>query len=482
VELTKDATIAGRYQLGRLLGEGGMGAVWAATELVTGRSYALKFLNREDPTPRRRRRFLREARAAMALTHPNVVRIHEVIAEREPAADPTMSQWPCLVMDLLEGESLAARIERSPRMALEEFAPLFVQIVSAAGAAHASGVVHRDLKPANIFLVQRAREGESVRVLDFGIAKLTTELDGTSTSLTGTGDVLGTPHYMSPEQIFGEADIDHRTDVWSLGVIAFQCLSGAHPVSAENVGQVLKAITTGKLTPLARAAPQLPTLVTDLVDRMLSRDRKNRPRDLREVLETFSRFTTLRVPAIDAPRGTTADDSQGSARTAVGQETIDEPTDRARAGRGPRRWAIPLSFTLLAALFLGGVALANRARAPLPIASDAPHADVEAKAPAEANPPPSVASTAPLSKPAVTVVALVAPAGSSISAVASAQPPLRPKSSSIVGWAPPLAASSPLTTAPLSTAPLATVSTSTTAPPSLPSTHPSGGLITKAPF
>ena len=482
VELTKDATIAGRYQLGRLLGEGGMGAVWAATELATGHSFALKFLHRADPTPHRRRRFLREARAAMALTHPNVVRIHEVMADVEPT-DPKAAQWPFLVMDLLEGESLSNKLERSRVLALDEFAPLFAQMVSAAGAAHASGVVHRDLKPANIFLVHRAREGENVRVLDFGIAKLTTELDGLSTSLTGTGDVLGTPQYMSPEQIFGESDVDHRSDVWSLGVIAFQCLSGAHPVAAENVGQILKAITTGKLTRLGRVAPRLPTAVTDLVDRMLSRDRTKRPRDLREVLETFSRYTSVVVPAIDAPRRRApADDALAGEQTAEGQATLDEPLDQVPHPRGTRRRVIPVALAIVATASIVGLSFSNRGPAPAPITSGPPPEARSAVGTVVATPPlPTIVSAH--ADTVADTAALQNAAGSPTNTVASTPPPLRPKRTSSLSSAPtPAASSAPSTTMALPVAPTEVASASNAAPSSAPSAKPSGGLITKTPF
>jgi eukaryotic-like serine/threonine-protein kinase len=477
VELTKNATIAGRYQLGRLLGEGGMGAVWAATELATGRAYALKFLNREDPTPQRRRRFLREARAAMAMAHPNVVRIHEVIAD----GDATAGEWPFLVMDLLEGESLAARLERTPRLSLDELAPMFAQIVSAAGAAHASGIVHRDLKPGNIFLVSRARDGETVRVLDFGIAKLTTELDGTSTSLTATGDVLGTPHYMSPEQIFGESDVDHRSDVWSLGVIAFQCLAGSHPVTGDNVGQILKAITTGRLTRLTRVAPELPPAITELVDRMLSRDRRDRPRDLREVLATFRRFTTVDVPAIEAPHRSSTDDASPRPPAGAG-DTLDDAADRPAPVRSKPRPAMVIALATTAIASFAGYALLQRSGS---VPSAPTHADVHTAAEA------SSAATSPSASSIVATASSVAASG--IGPMDTPTPPpktlvndvplLRPKGAAPTAplvIAPPSAS---VDTAKVAPAASSAAKSATIAPPvSSPSAHATGGLITKAPF
>ncbi|MBK7397009.1 MAG: serine/threonine protein kinase [Myxococcales bacterium] len=199
-----DEIIAERYRLERVLGQGGMGVVWAARDLRSEERVALKFLKAGEGGEAGIRRFVREARAAMALSHPNIVHVHTLTADRHGS--------PVMVMDLLEGESLATRLRRVRRLEVSTLAGILVQIVSAVGAAHAAGIVHRDLKPDNVFLVG---EPPSVRVLDFGIAKLTArEGDAAaSTALTNTGAMLGTPFYMAPEQVFGERDLDHRADV-----------------------------------------------------------------------------------------------------------------------------------------------------------------------------------------------------------------------------------------------------------------------------
>ena len=278
--------IAGRYQLERLLGEGGVGSVWAAKHLATRKPVALKFLKR-SADERHQRRLLREARAAGAVRHPNVLAIHDVLELEEGS--------PVLVMDLLEGESLRQRLVRSARLSLSETAAILLPVASAIGAAHAAGIIHRDLKPENIFLCRT----RGVQVLDFGIAKLTArEGDAATTSgLTHTGEILGTPYYMSPEQIFGEQDIDARSDLWALGVILYECLSGQRPFQGANVGQVLKAITTGSTPSLA--APGLPREIVALVDRLLARERARRPSDVRSVggvLGIYANATAIAMP------------------------------------------------------------------------------------------------------------------------------------------------------------------------------------------
>src|SRR4051812_21927994 len=228
--LSEGSLIAGRYRLEHPLGEGGMGTVWAATHTVTRRSVAMKFL-KDSMRHRRdlRERFLREAAAASALKHPNVVEIIDVFDFAEGS--------PVMVMELLRGETLGAKLLRDERLSVEETAALLLPVVSAVGEAHAIGIVHRDLKPDNLFLLEGSGEPR-VKVLDFGIAKLSAERylqGGPSPLLTESGSMLGTPCYMAPEQASGESPVDHRADIWSLGVILYECLSGVRPIEGENL-------------------------------------------------------------------------------------------------------------------------------------------------------------------------------------------------------------------------------------------------------
>jgi serine/threonine-protein kinase len=274
--------IAGKYRLEALLGQGGMGVVWAAREVASERPLALKFLREGSETEQKNRaRFLREARAAMAVTHPNVAKVHAVLE--------TDAGMPFIVMDLLEGDSLRELLRKRGALTIADCARLFVPIVDAVEAAHALGIVHRDLKPENVFLQER----EHVRVLDFGIAKQMPKADETaSQSLTSTGALLGTPQYMAPEQIFGDDDLDGRADVWALGVMLYECLAGRRPIEGAGLGPIIRRITVDPI-PSLTAQPGVPTEVAKVVDRMLSRDRSARP-SLKEVRETI-------LKAADAP-------------------------------------------------------------------------------------------------------------------------------------------------------------------------------------
>jgi serine/threonine protein kinase len=296
--LAEGSLIAGRYRLEHPLGEGGMGTVWAATHTVTRRSVAMKFL--KDSMRHRkdlRERFLREAAAASALKHPNVVEIIDVFDFAEGC--------PVMVMELLRGETLGAKLLRDERLSMEETAALLLPVVSAVGAAHALGIVHRDLKPDNLFLLEGGGE-PSVKVLDFGIAKLSAERylqEGPSPLLTESGSMLGTPCYMAPEQASGENPVDHRADIWSLGVILYECLSGVRPIEGENLPQVVARLMSAGIMPLERIAPELPAEVTGLVKNMLSREVARRPASLQEVSRTLGHFTNVRAPEFATPSG-----------------------------------------------------------------------------------------------------------------------------------------------------------------------------------
>jgi len=274
-----------------------MGVVWAATHTITHRAVAMKFLRGPaHARPEMRRRFMREARVASAVKHPSVVEVHDVFELDD--------ETPVMVMDLLRGRTLAERLDVARILSLDETASILLPVVSAVGTAHARGIVHRDLKPENIFLAETDDGRTDIKVLDFGIAKLA-NFDGDAlmqSQLTGTGSLLGTPCYSSPEQLFGEKEIDHRADIWAVGVVLYECLSGQLPVYGENLGQVLKVMTTGNIVPIEKLVHGLPDEIVLLIGRMLSRPRDERPRDMREVLEVLKRYSSLAVRAFGAAK------------------------------------------------------------------------------------------------------------------------------------------------------------------------------------
>lgn len=292
--LSAGMVVGDHYELVRVVGEGGMGVVWAARDLRDRSGRALKFLrpSRADEI-KNHERLLREARALCAVRHPNVAEVMEV--------QELPSGLPFLVMELLTGETLAEVLARSGRLSPHATAELLLPVLDAVAAVHDAGIVHRDLKPENIFLARsEGWEGTRIKVLDFGVAKIR---GAAEPALTTTGGLVGTSFYMAPEQAFGEADVDARADVWSLGIIAYQCLSGILPTKRDVVGQVLKAITSESLPGLGRVAPDLPEAIVQTVDAMLSRSREARP-SVPEVRDAFLRLTDERAPALPVPSRT----------------------------------------------------------------------------------------------------------------------------------------------------------------------------------
>ncbi len=298
--------VADRYELVRELGRGGTSTVWLATHRLTKKRVALKFLTGRGTTSRAR--VLREARAACAANHPHICPVHDVLEGEDGD--------PILVMEHLDGEPLSRVLEREEKLGVSRTADLIAQAASALGAAHAAGVVHRDVKPQNLFV---RRDGRLL-VVDFGIAKLA-EADA-GPALTETGSTPGTPAYMAPEQVFGER-IDHRVDVWALGIVLYQCLSGVLPTAADNSGQVLKRVVEASFRPIRDLVPAIPDELAELVDAMISKDPRDRPADMRAVLEVLRTFAEIGVPPIDAP--TLPAGTPATATSSVDESSLDEP-------------------------------------------------------------------------------------------------------------------------------------------------------------
>jgi eukaryotic-like serine/threonine-protein kinase len=220
----------GNYRVTSLLGEGGMGVVYLAQHPVFHRKVAIKLLHAvlaRDPDIVAR--FFNEARAIHMVAHENIVEILDF--------GQTPDGQPYFIMEYLSGESLSDAIARGP-MPADQVEAIAVQMCKALGAAHAKGIVHRDLKPHNVQLVIKADGALQVKILDFGVAKILASPDGASSVKTRTGSLMGTPLYMSPEQCKGAGVLDHRTDIYSLGVILFEMLSGRPPFNAEGVGEL----------------------------------------------------------------------------------------------------------------------------------------------------------------------------------------------------------------------------------------------------
>ena len=276
LDLLVGSTVAGKYHIDRLIGRGGMGAVFQATNAGIGKRVALKFLGAQtskdsDATTR----FQREAEAASLAESPHIVQIFD--------SGRSEQGLPFLVMELLTGEDLRARLRREGRLEPDAAARVALQVLKALRQAHAAGIVHRDLKPDNVFLCRRDDEPAFVKIVDFGISKLQ-QSPGVDT-LTHKGAVLGTAYYMSPEQAQSFPDIDGRTDLFSVGAILYEMLTGQPPHSAPTYEAVLIAICTRDAEDVRVKAPDVPEKLARVIARALRRDREERYGSAEEMLE-----------------------------------------------------------------------------------------------------------------------------------------------------------------------------------------------------
>ena len=367
----------GSYRILRVLGEGGMGAVYLGEHQALGRLAAIKVLQpalsaRADIV----QRFFNEARAATAIRDPGIVSIFDF------GHDSAGNAY--IVMELLDGESLDARLARLGRLRADDTMRIGRQVASALAAAHARGIVHRDLKPDNIFLVPdpEVAGGERAKILDFGIAKLATDQGGSHTQV---GSIMGTPAYMSPEQCRGAGEVDARADIYSLGCVLFHVLTGAPPFSGAGMGELLVK-HLHEAPPLVSSRVQVPDALDRLVARCLAKSPSERYASTSELVGALDEIRRISVPpappfAALSPTISIATSSPTTLSSAAGVTTA--------APQPRRRWwpAVALAgLVIAAALGVRSMAKRHPAAASEPVVAQTSDASVPAIVDAPAAP------------------------------------------------------------------------------------------------
>jgi eukaryotic-like serine/threonine-protein kinase len=301
-------TIADKYLLGRVLGVGGMGIVFLAQHLQLEGQVALKFLSAEFATnPEAVGRFRREAQAAAKLKSDHVVRVFDVGIHS--------NGLPYMVMEYLEGGDLSGLLKASGPLPVGLAADLLIQTCSAVADAHRQGIVHRDLKPSNLFCVPRSDGGLTVKVVDFGISKLTGASAGLEQGITVTGNVVGSPSYMSPEQMKSSNRIDHRTDVWSLGVVLYECVTGQLPFPATTYAEICLKVHQDEPLPPSVYGVNLPPGLEAIIHKCLAKDPEQRYATVGDLAAALSEFAPLPLwPSMQPVAPTDVSDAAQSGR------------------------------------------------------------------------------------------------------------------------------------------------------------------------
>ncbi|HEV8547764.1 MAG TPA: protein kinase [Polyangiaceae bacterium] len=434
------AVIAGKYRIEGLLGRGGMGVVALARQLELDRPVAIKFLRAPLGTdPRPLQRFAREARIIACMRSEHVVRIFDFGREADA---------PFIVMERLRGHDLSKEIESLP-LSVERAVELALHACEALGEAHSLGIVHRDVKPSNLFVAEGFGGRELLKVLDFGVSKWLTPARDVDAGLSTDGGAVGTPAFASPEQLTHPEEIDGRSDVWALGIVLYQALSGTLPFAADTIPALYSAIIGGAPTPFP-AGTGVPEKLVAVVERCLRRDPNERPASMLELARDLAPFAPLRAHGIVESLATLAgpehaaelsleaekSDKAASLLSTTLEFTQNTPpspsgAEVARGRRSHRRgaWLLALPAVVFAGVVLWGQR--SQAPAPSPVATSAaarlsasPPATTprETRAPASVEPPPP--SVAPsTARPKSREPTLARPTASRATAAASVPAP-----------------------------------------------------------
>jgi serine/threonine-protein kinase len=394
------AIIAGKYKVERVLGAGGMGVVLAARHMQLGQLVAIKFIRgaaAEDPAAVER--FLREARAAVALSSEHVTKVLDV--------GTLETGEPYMIMEFLDGVDLAEVLRRDGPMPVARAVAAVLQAGEALAEAHALGIVHRDLKPANLFVATRRDGTPLVKVLDFGISKVT-DLNVEGPTLTASGLIMGSPGYMSPEQVRNAKVADARADIWALGVILYELITGVSPFMGQTIGDTFARIISETPTPIHQLRSDVPDAFAAVIARCLERSVERRVQTVAELAEALAPFAppeavisvqrilriaqsrgreSGRVETVAAPPGSRFDTGSRNALSPSGNHRTEPAWLRSGAGLAPSHKS-PVSILSIGIAIAAVGALAGTwvvfARGPQPPASAA----ASASAPATAMAPP----------------------------------------------------------------------------------------------
>jgi serine/threonine-protein kinase len=426
--------VGDRYRLVREIGRGGMGVVWVAHSLVLGVDVALKLIRASAASSALSSRMAREAHAAARLGHPALVRVFDFGWTRHGD--------PYLVMELVQGETLAALIKREARMPAIRAVQTLLPIADGLRLAHDKGIVHRDIKPDNVFLAADTFGRRQPKLLDFGIAKVDKQIDG---RLTQVGAVLGSPDYMSPEQALGLDDIDERTDIWSLAVVLYEAITGQVPFNKPNYNALMHAIINEDPTPSTECGAGDRSL-WHIIERGLQKQREDRFQSVTELGEALALWlyehgikedlsgnsiravwldTALAVGDMNTLRPGSGDSSPKMRAGASKTPTLAAPSAESvltlppRAGESRAKLYAGLA---LFAVVLGGVgafaAVSLSKPTPAPVASPAPAVAAPVAAPvAKAEPAVSPAAPAAPAEPAPPTASVSKPGVTSGAAV-----------------------------------------------------------------